>query len=119
MEQLLEDYDRRLKTVTKMLDEFKSNGSVNDIKKHERLATKAAEYRAFIAELEKVIRKNSAIEEAKKKIRESMSEEISIVGRIKALQREERGVVSDEDYFTDSQLKIIKIVEDLTTKFLK
>lgn len=56
MKQLIEDYQRRLKTVTDMLSKFKSNGSINDEKKKERLNTKAAEYRTFIAELEKAIK---------------------------------------------------------------
>ncbi len=55
MKQLLEDYQRRLKTVTDMLDNFKSNGSHNDIRKHERLTTKASEYITFISELERAI----------------------------------------------------------------
>lgn len=56
MEQLIEDYKRRLQNVTDMLSKFKSNGSINDEKKDERLKTKAAEYRTFIAELEKAIK---------------------------------------------------------------
>lgn len=55
MKQLLEDYKRRLKTVTDMQSTFKSNGSISDERKSERLTTKASEYRTFIAELEKLI----------------------------------------------------------------
>lgn len=55
MKELLEDYQRRLKNVTDMLDNFTSNGSTNDIRKKERLTTKASEYRTFIAELERAI----------------------------------------------------------------
>ena len=53
MKQLIEDYQRRLDTVVKMQEAFKSNGSINDTKKEERLTTKASEYRTFIAELER------------------------------------------------------------------
>jgi hypothetical protein len=55
MKQLIEDYQRRLITAEEMLAEFKSNGSINDIKKGERLLTKASEYRAFIAEMTRTI----------------------------------------------------------------
>ena len=54
MKELIEDYKRRLKTVNELLLKMKDSGSVNDIKKFERLNTKASEYRTFIAELEKV-----------------------------------------------------------------
>ena len=53
MKQLIEDYKRRLKSVTKMLAEFKSTGSINDIQKDARLNAKASEFRTIIAELEK------------------------------------------------------------------
>lgn len=57
MKQLIEDYKRRLKTVNEMLESEKdSNGSINDVKKFERLHTKAGEYRTIIAELERVLR---------------------------------------------------------------
>ena len=53
MKQLIEDYKRRLKTVEEMLSNFNNCGSMNDIRKDERLKTKAAEYRTFIAEMER------------------------------------------------------------------
>jgi hypothetical protein len=52
MKQLIEDYKRRLKNIDEVIKEFKSNGSVNDLKKEVRLNTKASEYRTFIVELE-------------------------------------------------------------------
>ncbi len=55
MKQLIEDYQRRLDTINQMIENFKSNGSTNDIRKDERLKTKASEYRTFIAELEKTL----------------------------------------------------------------
>ena len=51
MKVLIEDYKRRLMGVEEMLVAFKSNGSINDTKKEERLITRASEYRTFIAEL--------------------------------------------------------------------
>ena len=60
MKQLIEDYQRRLDTVSQMIENFKSNGSINDIRKDERLKTKAAQFRTIIAELEKT--RNSFIE---------------------------------------------------------
>jgi hypothetical protein len=54
MKQLIEDYQRRLDTANELLKEFKSNGSINDIKKEERLTTKASEYRTIIVELERL-----------------------------------------------------------------
>jgi hypothetical protein len=57
MKQLIEDYKRRLKTVNEMLESEKdSNGSINDVKRFERLHTKASEFRTIIAELERVLR---------------------------------------------------------------
>jgi hypothetical protein len=51
--ELINDYKRRLDTVNKMISEFRSNGSINDTRKDERLKTKASEYRTIIAELER------------------------------------------------------------------
>ena len=56
MKQLIEDYKRRLKNIHEMMKEFKSNGSVNDLKKEERLITKANEYKTFIVDLERIER---------------------------------------------------------------
>ena len=58
MKQLIEDYKRRLQNVKELLIEqsLNDNGSENNIKRHERLATKASEYRTFIAELERLER---------------------------------------------------------------
>jgi hypothetical protein len=60
MKQLIEDYKRRLGTVEGIQKTFKSNGSVNDTKKEERLTTKASEYHTFIAELEREQREQNA-----------------------------------------------------------
>jgi len=51
MKTLIEDYKRRLKTAEKMIEE--SAKSRDGIEKHQRLQTKASEYRTFIAELER------------------------------------------------------------------
>ena len=61
MKELIEDYKRRLAGITILIDGFKSNGSEHDIRKEERLKTKASEYRTVIAEMERVInsRENS------------------------------------------------------------
>ncbi len=56
MKQLIEDYKRRLDTINQMIENFKSNGSINDIRKYERLKTKAAEFRTFIAEMERELK---------------------------------------------------------------
>jgi len=61
METLLEDYKRKLKNVNEMLD-FDSNinnGSINDIKRFERLNTKASQYRAFIVDIERAIKRET------------------------------------------------------------
>jgi hypothetical protein len=57
MKKLIEDYKRRLKTINEMLIDFKSDNttSVSDIRKLERLITKASEYRTFIIELERAL----------------------------------------------------------------
>jgi len=57
MEKLLEDYERRLDTITETIETISNNGSPNDIGKMARLNAKASEYRTFIAELNKVVRK--------------------------------------------------------------
>ena len=62
MKQLIEDYQRRLNTVNKILEIFESSGSVDDIKKEERLNTKASEYRTFIAEMERLLNSQREIE---------------------------------------------------------
>lgn len=51
---LIEDYKRRLKVVTGVLETSNNSGSIDDIKKFARLNAKAGEYRTFIAELEKL-----------------------------------------------------------------
>jgi hypothetical protein len=55
MKQLIEDYKRRIKTIENDLRLYKSTGSINDIKKVERLTTKLFEYRAFVTELERAL----------------------------------------------------------------
>lgn len=50
---LIEDYQRRLKTVDVMLETGSNSGSINDTKKFERLHTKASQFRTVIAELER------------------------------------------------------------------
>jgi len=63
MKELIEDYKRKLKTVTDMLLKMKDSGSVNDIKKFERLNTKASEYRSFIVDLERAYNKEISAED--------------------------------------------------------
>lgn len=62
MKQLIEDYQRRLKTVNEILESFKISCSVNDLKKEERLKAKAYEYRTFIAEMERLLNSQQGIE---------------------------------------------------------
>jgi hypothetical protein len=62
MKQLIQDYKRRLDTINQMIANFKSNGSVNDIRKDERLKTKAGEYMTFIVEMERVLSTQSTQE---------------------------------------------------------
>ena len=52
-----------------MIENFKSNGSVNDIRKDERLKTKAAEYKTFIAELKRELGVNREIKEPINKVK--------------------------------------------------
>lgn len=54
IELLLEDYERKLTTITCMINDFKSNGSILHIQKKERLVTKQNEYRTFISELKRI-----------------------------------------------------------------
>ncbi|RPI82261.1 MAG: hypothetical protein EHM34_07215 [Nitrosopumilales archaeon] len=50
---LIEDYERRLKTVNDFLDTAKNSGSIADVQKFARLSTKASEFRTIIAELQR------------------------------------------------------------------
>ena len=91
MKQLIEDYKRRLDTINQMIENFKSNGSINDIRKDERLKTKAAEFRTFIAELEKA--SNSFIE--------------NIIQDIDSKQQS--GIqTSNEEWFSDEQFDVLR-----------
>ena len=64
MKELIEDYKRRLATVTLALLNMKDkSGSIQDIKKFERLTTKASGYNTIIAELEKVMREGISTSE--------------------------------------------------------
>jgi hypothetical protein len=66
MKQLIEDYNRRLDSINQMIESFNSNGSINDIRKDERLKTKASEYRTFIAEMERELDINREFKESAK-----------------------------------------------------
>jgi hypothetical protein len=55
MKQLIEDYKKKIETLANDLRLYKSTGSINDIKKVERLTTKLFEYRAFVTELERAL----------------------------------------------------------------
>ncbi len=57
-ELLLEDYKRRLVTISDIIISTGNNGGENDIKKMERLKTKQSEYQTFICELGKELLKN-------------------------------------------------------------
>lgn len=54
LEMLKEDYQRRLDTATKLLEENSDNGSVVDRARTERLKTKQSCYRTMLTELDKV-----------------------------------------------------------------
>lgn len=56
MKQLIEDYKKKIETLANDLRLYKSTGSINDIKKVERLTTKLFEYRAFVIDLERIER---------------------------------------------------------------
>lgn len=55
MKILIEDYQRRLKTAKKMLEDM-ANSHVVSVEKRIRIETKASEYRTFIAEMERELR---------------------------------------------------------------
>ena len=56
MKELIEDYKRRLATITETIETTSDTGSRNDIAKMARLKTKQVEYRTFIVELERSYR---------------------------------------------------------------
>jgi hypothetical protein len=55
MQTLLEDYKRKLKNVEALMYEQDNNGSLMHEKREVRLKIKAAEYRAFIVDIERAI----------------------------------------------------------------
>ena len=55
MKQLLEDYQRRLKTATDEYNTMLAKGEEGDIDTLKRLMTKASCYRTFISELERIV----------------------------------------------------------------
>ena len=66
MQTILDDYQRKLKTVTEMLKEYDLDyvKYLNTISKHKtetitRLLTKQSEYRSFITDIERMIKRNS------------------------------------------------------------
>ncbi len=56
MKQLLEDYQRRLVTIEKLIAKNTNNGSISDVQRATRLQTKAGEFRSIITELEREMR---------------------------------------------------------------
>ncbi len=72
MKQLIEDYKRRLGTAEEMIATTKDSGSRNDIAKMERLKTKAANYRTFITEMERVLNGKSNEEKNDTRIKEEV-----------------------------------------------
>jgi hypothetical protein len=74
MEELLEDYKRRLITMNQMIDDNTFDGSVLDIRRSERLRTKASEYRTFISELEMAIKKDEPKDALIKELAEALKE---------------------------------------------
>ena len=56
MKEIVDDYKRRLETITETIETTSDTGSKNDIAKMARLKAKQAEYRTIIAELERSYR---------------------------------------------------------------
>lgn len=56
MKELIDDYKRRLATITEAIETTRDTGSRNDIVKMARLKAKQGEYQTFIAELESTYR---------------------------------------------------------------
>jgi len=98
MRTLLEDYERRLDTINETIETTSNNGSPNDIGKMARLKTKASEYRTFITELNKVVRKAD-------------EEEAEEEDRIAILCRLYYGYEKTSDDEIRDYLKTIKIVK--------
>lgn len=68
MKTLLEDYQRKLATAEELIKTTKDTGSRNDIAKMARLNTKASEYRAFIVDIERAIKREEGEAEPKKRL---------------------------------------------------
>lgn len=61
MEILLDDYKRKLENVNNLIKEQNYNGSIVHIQRKTRLETKASEYRSFIVDIERAIKRQEAI----------------------------------------------------------
>jgi hypothetical protein len=59
MKTLLEDYQRKLKTVNEYIAKEKNDGSIVDVLWIERLNTKASEYQSFIVDIERAIERSN------------------------------------------------------------
>ena len=86
MKTLLEDYQRRLVTVDEIIETTSNSGSINDVAKMARLNTKASEYRSFIVEIERAIKREQG-EEEESKTRLTKLTELSFAD-LKALQEQ-------------------------------
>ena len=119
MKQLIEDYKKKIETLTNDLRLYKSTGSINDIKKVERLTTKLFEYRAFVAELE-----HALIQEKKKEYYENVQEDriYKMLGGIQKenvqLSDETPKLVSLIDFsmLRTQKKTLIEIIDDMEKK---
>lgn len=98
MKTLIEDYERRLDTITETIETTKDTGSRNDIAKMARLNAKQSEYRTFIAELGK----------AQRRADEAEQEEIDRIATITRLYYRYKKTSDDE---IREHLKDVKIVK--------
>jgi hypothetical protein len=55
MKILLDDYQRKLKSINELIDKNTNNGGMHDMLRKERLLTTSATYRAIIVEIEQAI----------------------------------------------------------------
>ena len=119
MKQLIEDYKKKIETLTNDLRLYKSTGSINDIKKVERLTTKLFEYRAFVAELE-----HALIQEKKKEYYENVQED-RIYKMLGGIQKEnvqlsdetpKLGSLIDFSMLRTQKKTLIEIIDEMEKK---
>lgn len=119
MQTLLNEYKNKYQSVMDFIATNKNNGSINDERRTERVNTKAAEYRSFIADIEKAIKRTAKGESDKSnKLKSKVSETLE---RVEAVINEvgcEMNKLIDEEIASGKPSKrTAKMVNELDAEY--